>query len=117
MAIADGPAKSGRIVRHRVAKAIDVDIVVAGAVHLGETHVSRYLEDCSANRWIIRKRSGDANSGEELLPTQKAHNFLPPRVSLLLDGADAVVQPEVERFRRLIGTRSRILPLSTRGWR
>src|SRR5260370_10413724 len=38
MAIADGTAKSCRIMRNRVAKAIDIDIVVARPMHLGETH-------------------------------------------------------------------------------
>src|SRR5262245_49171752 len=39
MPIADGAAQRSRIARRRSTKAIDVDIVVAAALHFGETHV------------------------------------------------------------------------------
>src|SRR5437660_12053086 len=43
MPIADGPAQARGVVRHRVAQAIDVNVVVADAVHFGEMHVSSHL--------------------------------------------------------------------------
>src|SRR5206468_5938116 len=39
MPVADHPAESSRVVRHRLAEAIHVDVIIAGAVHFGETHV------------------------------------------------------------------------------
>src|SRR6185312_13804954 len=39
MAVADGPAEAGRIVRHGVREAIDIDVIVAAPLHFGETHV------------------------------------------------------------------------------
>src|ERR1700687_3770623 len=52
MPIADGPAQSSRIMRHRVAEAIDVDILVADAVHFGETHVSSHVCPRAAARGL-----------------------------------------------------------------
>ena len=40
MPIRDAPGQLGRVVRQRLMKAIDVNVVVANAVHLGETHGS-----------------------------------------------------------------------------
>src|SRR5690242_18494543 len=38
MAVADSATESGRIVRHRIPEAIDVDVIVPAALHFREAH-------------------------------------------------------------------------------
>ena len=38
MPVADRPTQAGGIGRHRFVEAIDVDVIVAGTLHFGETH-------------------------------------------------------------------------------
>src|SRR5579885_1229164 len=54
MAVADGAAESRRIVRHRLTKAIDIDVIVAAAVELPESHRYYFLSS------LIREGEGSA---------------------------------------------------------
>src|SRR5947209_5882327 len=68
MPVADRSAQAGRVVRHRIAEAIDVDIIIAGPVHFREAHGS--------TRWRKRKRDSGTIIGERAMSCQHRLAFL-----------------------------------------
>src|SRR5262245_46075509 len=60
MAVGNSPGQSSGVFRQRSVKAIDVDVVVANAVHLGEAHGS--ILSTNLKRLIL---DGGARGGKE----------------------------------------------------
>jgi hypothetical protein len=62
MAIADLPAQASRVRRHRQVNAIDVDVVIATTVQLGETHLLLQTEETTKHTKDTKKESEKVNS-------------------------------------------------------